>query len=92
MQLPKYRKDKNRRKKKIKTCKECGKEYWGHPISKYCEVHRIASLRKRKKREYENPNIKNQTFKHLFHETTDVEFPCQVPGCGKFITLPMRLL
>ena len=39
MQLPKYKKKK---RIKLKVCQEpgCGREFWGHPIAKYCELHR----------------------------------------------------
>ena len=35
MQLPKYKKKK---RIKLKVCQEpgCGREFWGHPIAKYC--------------------------------------------------------
>ena len=44
MQLPKYKKKK---RIKLKVCQEpgCGREFWGHPIAKYCELHRDIKQR-----------------------------------------------
>lgn len=82
MQLPKYKKKK---REKLKICQEpgCGKEFWGHPIAKYCELHRDIRFRQRRRRVYESVDVKNQIFNHKFHEVTDVEFACQLPGCGR---------
>ncbi len=82
MQLPKYKKKK---REKLKICQEpgCGREFWGHPIAKYCELHRDIRSRKRKKRVYEKVDVKNQIFTHKFYEVTDVEFTCQLPGCNQ---------
>ena len=82
MQLPKYKKDKGKQKQKI--CKEpgCGKEYYGHAISKYCGVHSDARNRVRKKRTFIDPSVDNLIFNHHFHEVTNVEFRCPVSGCG----------
>ncbi len=82
MQLPKYKKKK---REKLKICQEpgCGKEFWGHPIAKYCELHRDIRFRTRRRRVYENVDVKNQVFTHKFHEVTDIEFTCQLPGCGR---------
>jgi len=89
MNLPQYHKNKA---KKLKICQEpsCGKEFWGHPIAKYCEIHSNPKLRKRKRKVYEDVNIKNQTFNHSFTSTTDVEFTCQVPGCIKRFTVKVH--
>ena len=84
MQLPKYNKRKHRRLR-LKVCYEpgCGKEFMGHPIAKYCEFHQDVKNRKRKIRVYEDVDVKNQTYKHNFHEVTNIEFRCQLPGCNK---------
>ena len=44
MQLPKYKKKK---RIKLKICQGpgCGREFWGHPIAKYCELHRDIKQR-----------------------------------------------
>ena len=76
MQLPVYKK---KLKEKLKICQEpgCGKEFWGHPIAKYCEFHRDITHRKRKRK----PNVfkasvgeDNLVFDHSFSLPTDVEF------------------
>ena len=80
MQLPKYKKLK---RIKLKICQEpsCGIEFWGHPIAKYCKQHMDIRNRVRRRRKYENPDIKNQVFKHKFYNTADVEFTCHLKGC-----------
>lgn len=81
MQLPKYKKHD---RKKLKICQEpgCGKEFWGHPIAKYCEVHQDIRNRSRKRRVYDKPDVKNQIFEHTFQEVTNIEFTCAVKGCN----------
>ena len=80
MQLPRYKK-KNR--VKLKICQEsgCGKEFLGHPIAKYCDLHRNIKKRKHKIKILENPNIKNQIFQNNYYYPTDVEFLCALQGC-----------
>ncbi len=80
MQLPKYKKKK---RVKLKVCQEpgCGKEFWGHPISKYCELHRDIKHRQKRKKFFEAVDVKNMIFKHNYTEVMDVEFNCQLPGC-----------
>lgn len=82
MQLPKEVKEK---KLKHKYCKipECNKEFWGVVTAKYCDFHQNPSNRIRKKREFENVNVKNQTFPHNFTKVTSVKFNCKLSGCGQ---------
>ena len=37
---------------KLKVCQEpgCGKEFWGHPIAKYCDDHRDIKQRQKQKK------------------------------------------
>ena len=58
MQLPKYKKKK---RIKLKVCQEpgCGKEFWGHPIAKYCDDHRDIKQRQKQKKDIENIESKN---------------------------------
>lgn len=80
MQLPKYKKKK---RVKLKNCQEpgCGAEYWGHPISKYCELHRDIKNRQKKRKRYIPDLTINMIFNHEFKEPTKVEFECHAPGC-----------
>ena len=82
MQLPQYKKKK---RDKLKICQEpgCGKEFWGHPICKYCELHRDIRFRKRKRRVQTNPSDTNKILVHNFSNVTDIELPCELPGCRK---------
>lgn len=86
MQLPQYKKKK---RLKHKVCKEpgCGKEYIGHPISKYCEFHRIIANRTRKIKVYKSVDVKNFIFKHGFTHVTKLEFNCQLDGCNNKYTV-----
>ena len=64
MQLPKYKKKK---RIKLKICQEpgCGREFWGHPIAKYCELHRDIKLRQKQKKNVESIESKNIIFRRL---------------------------
>lgn len=81
MQLPKYKKKK---RIKLKVCQEpgCGREFLGHPIAKYCELHRDIKHRQKRKKVIEAVDVKNMVFKHSYSEVMDVEFSCQLPGCA----------
>ena len=61
MQLPKYKKKK---RIKLKVCQEpgCGREFWGHPIAKYCELHRDIKQRQKQKKDVDNIESKNIIF------------------------------
>ncbi len=80
MQLPKYKKKK---RIKLKVCQEpgCGREFWGHPIAKYCELHRDIKQRAKHKKEFERVEVKNMVFTHNYTEVIDLEFRCCLPGC-----------
>ncbi len=80
MQLPKYKKKK---RIKLKVCQEpgCGREFWGHPIAKYCELHRDIKQRAKHKKEFESVDVKNMVFKHNYTEVLDLEFCCCLIGC-----------
>ena len=80
MQLPKYKKKK---RIKLKICQEpgCGREFWGHPIAKYCELHRDIKQRAKHKKEFESVDVKNMVFKHNYTEVLDLEFRCCLEGC-----------
>ncbi len=83
MQLPKYKKKK---RIKLKICQECGREFWGHPIAKYCELHRDIKQRAKHKKEFERVEVKNMVFTHNYTEVLDLEFCCCLPGCNtKFL-------
>lgn len=80
MQLPKYRKKK---RIKLKVCVEtgCGKEFWGHPIAKYCETHRDIKARVKVKKEEVLAEDKNITFKHNYTDAVQLRFICCLEGC-----------
>ena len=85
MELPKYKKKIIR---KLKLCQDpsCGKEYFGNPVSKYCEMHRDVKFRKRKRKFYKPLEEENMVFRHGFRDTTEMEFACRLQGCsGKYI-------
>lgn len=80
--MPKYKKKKI---EKLKICQEpgCGKEYYGNPISKYCELHTDPHNRIRKRKLVQDSNMANMRFDHNYIDTVDVEFNCSLPGCDK---------
>jgi hypothetical protein len=80
MQLPKYKKKK---RIKLKVCQEpgCGREFWGHPIAKYCELHRDIKQRQKQKKDIENIEAKNIIFRHDYTEVMDLPFKCCLEGC-----------
>jgi hypothetical protein len=82
MQLPKYQKKK---REKLKTCQEpgCGAEFIGHPIAKYCELHRNIKDRTPVLRQYDPVDKDNFVFEHGFTQVTEIERICAHEDCGK---------
>ena len=80
MQLPKYKKKK---RIKLKVCQEpgCGREFWGHPIAKYCELHRDIKNRQKQKKDFDNIETRNMVFRHNFTEVVESKFLCCLKGC-----------
>lgn len=70
---------------KFKHCKEpgCGKEFWGHPIAKYCEEH--SDIKNRVKKERVGPTLDdlNMVYKHDLKEPSEMSFNCCLDGCDK---------
>ena len=79
MQLPKYKKKK---RIKLKVCQEpgCGREFWGHPIAKYCELHRDIKNRQKQKKDFDNIETRNMVFRHNFTEVIESKFQCCLVG------------
>ena len=80
MQLPKYKKKK---RIKLKICQYCGKEFWGHPIAKYCELHRDVKQREKTKKSPEPGDSNNKTYSHDLIEVVEESWICELDGCGK---------
>jgi hypothetical protein len=80
VQLPKYKKKK---RIKLKICQYCGKEFWGHPIAKYCELHRDVKQREKTKKSPEPGDSNNKTYQHDFIEVVEENWICELDGCGK---------
>lgn len=80
MQLPKYKKKK---RIKLKICQYCGKEFWGHPIAKYCELHRDVKQREKTKKSPEPGDSNNRTYNHEHIEVQEETWTCELEGCGK---------
>lgn len=80
MQLPKYKKKK---RIKLKICQYCGKEFWGHPIAKYCELHRDVKQREKTKKSPEPGDSNNRTYMHDCIEVSEETWTCELEGCGK---------
>ena len=81
MQLPKYKKKK---RIKLKVCQfpECKKEFWGHPIAKYCDDHRDIKKRIRPKKEELEVEPQNLFFTHNFINAVDIKLICCLNGCS----------
>ena len=88
MQLPKYKKKK---RVKLKKCQEpgCGREFWGHPIAKYCELHRDIKQRQKPKKALDSLEMRNMFFKHGYSETVEVQFKCCLEGCENNFSVKM---
>ena len=86
MQLPKYKKKK---RIKLKVCQEpgCGREFWGHPIAKYCELHRDIKQRQKQKKNLDSVESKNMVFKHNFTEVVESPFLCCLEGCNTLFSV-----
>ena len=86
MQLPKYKKKK---RIKLKRCQYpgCGKEFWGHPIAKYCELHRDIKNRKVQKKEFDNLEVRNMIFRHNYTEVVEARFLCCLEGCDDHFSI-----
>jgi hypothetical protein len=80
VQLPKYKKKK---RIKLKICQYCGKEFWGHPIAKYCELHRDVKQREKTKKSPEPGDSNNKTYSHDLVEVVEESWICELDGCGK---------
>jgi len=88
MQLPKYT---IRKRIKRKTCQEpgCGQEFFGHPIAKYCDLHRDIKARQKPKKVVESVEMRNMFFKHGYNEPIDVKFKCCLDGCSRTFFVKM---
>ena len=78
MQLPKYKKKK---RIKLKVCQECAKQFWGHPIAKYCPEHRDIKNRAKQKKDVDPIETRNMVFRHNYTEVIEVPFQCCLDGC-----------
>jgi hypothetical protein len=87
MQLPKYKKKK---RVKLKKCQEpgCGREFWGHPIAKYCDQHRDIKARQKPKKVMDS-ELRNMYFKHGYNEPVEIAFGCCLEGCENTFTVKM---
>ena len=65
----------------------CGREFWGHPIAKYCELHRDIKLRQKQKKNVESIESKNIIFRHNYTESMDLTFKCCLEGCDGTFTI-----
>ena len=86
MQLPKYKKKK---RIKLKVCQEpgCGKEFWGHPIAKYCDEHRDIKQRQKQKKTNDNIESRNIIIRHNYTEVMELPFRCCLSNCKQLFTI-----
>ena len=79
----------------LRWCQEpgCGKEYYGHPITKYCEYHRDLANRARKRYITVDPGKDNTIFKHKFTTSVNMEFVCHTCGASFHVmVLPKQFI
>ena len=88
MQLPKYKKKK---RIKLKVCQEpgCGREFWGHPIAKYCDDHRDIKQRQKQKKDVDNIESRNIIIRHNYTEVMEVPFSCCLSGCKEVFSIKL---
>ena len=88
MQLPKY---KNKKRIKLKVCQEpgCGREFWGHPIAKYCDDHRDIKQRQKQKKDVDNIESRNIIIRHNYTEVMEVPFRCCLSGCKEVFSIKL---
>jgi hypothetical protein len=81
MKMPKYKKT---RRVKFKKCAEpgCGKDFWGHPIAKYCEKHRDIKMRVKPVKDVIAPGDINLIIEHDNKQTVKKELCCSLDGCS----------
>ena len=82
MKMPAYKKKK---RVKFKICQEpgCGKEFWGHPIAKYCEIHRDIKMRSKPVKEIVTPGDVNLIIEHDHKEPVKEIVTCSLEECNK---------
>lgn len=80
MKMPTYKKKK---RVKFKQCKEpgCGKDFWGHPIAKYCEEHRDIKMRVKPIKDVVAPGDVNLLIEHCNKEPVEQAVQCSLEGC-----------
>ena len=81
MKMPVYRKKK---RVKFKVCLEpgCGKDFWGHPIAKYCEEHRDIKCRVKPIKESISTEDLNLVLSYNNEEPEDKILQCSLDGCN----------
>lgn len=88
MQLPKYKKKK---RVKLKKCQEpgCNREFWGHPIAKYCDLHKDIKARQKPKKIISNFELNNMYLKHSYNSSVEVKFKCCLDGCDNVYSIKL---
>lgn len=79
----------NKNREVEKCCKECGKKYTGHSITKYCEYHRNPKNRKKNIIPKKDVKDDNQIINHKFKESVQTEFTCKFEGCEEKIQIKL---
>jgi hypothetical protein len=75
-QPPKVKKDRSA----IKTCLECGIQFLGHAISKYCPAHTKTKNRIKCVKHHIKPEFSNVIIKHKLNQISTKTLICQLCG------------
>jgi hypothetical protein len=94
LSMPRWDDRGGRIKNKNKLCVICGKEFFGHAVRKYCDIHLDdkSDGRKKLRKIYQErinsryPNI-NQENNFKNNEVLKLKVTCALPGCGESFEL-----
>ena len=77
-------------KLKAKICEEhgCGKEFFGLPRAKYCDIHRDPEMRHKNRIRYTYEG--RRIIKTNFHNIEWADLTCAVPGCCNTFRVLLR--
>ena len=89
IRLPQYHDKANRIKERVKLCAICGREFFGHYVRKFCDIHmdqrhgdRAARRNDTRKRNIARYVNQNQEINLKNSEVVKMKLTCALPGCG----------
>ena len=75
-----------------KMCQEkgCTSEFTGHPVRKYCDVHRNPKNRRRVRPVFDDVTESNRIIDHSFRESHDIEIKCMYKDCKNIVKIRLH--